>query len=226
LSAVERDYARYASDATALTLTGAAAAVLLIASHDLLRDLAAPPVRDTGIELTLQSAPAETPPAPPPPIPPKPRAQHARVIPLAAAPAPAPIPIDPPEPVPADAALIAAAPAAAPPPAPLTRPDLEALYAAGLREDIDRRTHPPDSPEYRLRHPSGAVRVRFVVLRGGEPQAVAIERSSGSSLLDAAAVQIVASGHYPPMPPKVFIGEAGHTFAVTIEFRPATFAWR
>ena len=99
------------------------------------------------------------------------------------------------------------------------RPDLEAQYAAGLRADIDRRTHPPDSARYRLRLPSGEVRVGFVLMRSGEPKIVHVLRSSGSPILDTTAVAIVAAGHYPPMPVKIFVGEAEHAFAVTIEFR-------
>jgi periplasmic protein TonB len=136
-------------------------------------------------------------------------------------PAPVPLPLTPPEEVPADAAVIAAPPAAA---AAMSRPDLEALYAAGLRADIDRRTHPPDSTQYRLHHPSGSVRVRFVVMRNGQPKAVAVEASSGSRVLDQAAFDIVSSGHYAPMPPKAFVGESEHTFVVTIEFRQANYA--
>ena len=103
-----------------------------------------------------------------------------------------------------------------------TRPDLEAEYAAGLRADIDRRTHAPDSAQYRLRRPSGEVRVGFVVLRNGEAKVVRVLRSSGSSILDDAAQTTVSSGHYPPMPAKAFAGESEHMFAVTIEFRRPT----
>jgi TonB family protein len=106
-------------------------------------------------------------------------------------------------------------------PMPSSRPDLDGQYAAQLRADIDRRTRPPDSPQYRLRHPSGEVRVRFVVTRNGTQKAAALLRTSGSSLLDEAALLIVASGHYPPMPAEAFAGESEHTFVVTIEFRPA-----
>ena len=217
-----RDRTHYLSDGSALVLTGAALAAFLIGSRSLWRTVATPPVRDVGIELSLQSAPVETPPAPPPPVPPKTRTPHLRTIPLAVAPAPVPLPVDPPEQLPADAAVIAAPAAAAP--APLSRPDLEALYAAELRADIDGRTHPPDSAQYRLHHPAGAVRVRFVVTRRGEAKAVVVEASSGSRILDQAAFAIVSSGHYAPMPPKAFVGEAEHTFVVTIEFRQGNYA--
>ena len=89
------------------------------------------------------------------------------------------------EPVPEGAALVAAA--SLPAPALDTHPDLDAEYAAGLRADIDRRTHAPDSVQYRLHRPSGEVRVGFVVMRNGESKVVRVLRSSGSSILDEAA---------------------------------------
>jgi len=212
----QRDPAQRVSDSTALALT-AAAAVVMLSSRSLLQIAVKPAVRDHAIELTLQEAPPETPPARPPPVPRPP-------IPRAVTRAPPqprePLPVVE-EPAPANADLIAADPAPpAPPASGPSRADLEAQYAAALRADIDARTHPPDSAQYRLHRPSGEVHVRFVVLRSGEPQQVSVQRSSGSSLLDEAAVGIVASGRYPPMPPKCFVGEAQHTFVVTIEFRP------
>jgi periplasmic protein TonB len=218
----QRDSSQRVSDATALALTAAVAAVILLSSRTLLLMFATKPaVRDRGIELTLQEAPPEAPPAPPPPLPrpPVPRAARAQPQPRE------PLPVVE-ELAPANADLIAAAPAPpAPPASGPSRADLEAQYAAALRADIDSRTRPPDSAQYRLHRPSGEVHVRFVVLRSGEPQAVAVLRSSGSPLLDAAAVGIVASGRYPPMPPKCFVGEVQHTFIVTIEFRSPGQTW-
>ena len=216
----QRDSARYASDATALAFTAAAAVLVLLNSRHLLDDLLrAQAVRsDRAIELSLQAPEATPAPAPPQPPPVKPR--QARQIP---APAPAAPPTEPvaDAPVPADAALIApSAPANVA--APASHPDLDAQYAAALRADIDRRTHPPHSLQYRLRHPAGEARVRFVVTRGGEVNGVTLLRSSGSSLLDEEALEIVSSGHYPPMPERAFLGETKHVFVVTIEFRPAS----
>lgn len=219
----QRDSAQRVTDGTALALTAAVAAVLMLNSRTLLQMFAArPAVPDRGMELTLQEAPAETPPAPPPPVP-RPPVPHAVAR---AQPQPRePLPVMD-EPAPANADLIAADPAPpAPPASGPSRSDLEAQYAAALRADIDSRTRPPDSAQYRLHRPSGEVRVRFVVLRSGAPQAVAVLGSSGSPLLDEAAVGIVASGRYPPMPPKCFVGEAQHTFVVTIEFRRPGQTW-
>jgi len=211
------DPAQRVSDATSLALTAAVAAVIMLSSRALLQMFAAKPaMRDRAIELTLQEAPPDTPPARPQPVPRPHMPRVTRALPQPREPLPV---IE--EPAPANADLIAAEPAApAPPASGPSRADLEAQYAAALRADIDARTHPPDSAQYRLHRPSGEVHVRFVVLRSGAPQQVAVQRSSGSSLLDEAALGIVASGHYPPMPPRCFVGEAQHTFVVTIEFRP------
>jgi protein TonB len=210
------DGAQLSSDAVALTLSGLALAVLLHAKVDSWTQVSA--ARANQIELSVQTEAdaAPTPPAAPPPVQkPVPRRAlpQARVAEIAA---PAE-PQQPSEPVPEGAALVASTAVAAP--VSDAHPDLDAEYAAGLRADIDRRTHAPDSVQYRLRHPSGEVRVGFVVMRSGVAKAVRVLRSSGSSILDEAAQATVSSGHYPPLPDKAFAGETEHMFAVTIEFR-------
>jgi protein TonB len=215
---VQRDTTQFTSDATALLLTAGAVAVFLMAGPRLLSELRSRvAAADRAFELSLQSAQPAAP-APPPPVPH--HVEKHRSVPQPVAPRAEPVPIQ--QSVPEDAATVAAA--EAPPAAPAaaaSRPDLEALYAAQLRADIDRRKHPPDSAQYRLHHPSGEVRVRFVVSRSGEPQTASIERSSGSAILDQEALQLVSSGHYPPMPARAFVGEPRHSFLVTIEFPPA-----
>lgn len=221
------DPAQYASDGTALAVSGVAGAIFLLAAHNLLQIVApAGAARDRAMELTVQTAPPETPPAPPLPRPPAPQRPKPNLVPLARTAVPAdPVPVID-EPAPLDAALVAAATPPAPPISGEAHPDLDAQYAAQLRADINRRTRPPDTLEYRLRHPAGEVRVRFAVLRDGESREVTVLHSSGSPLLDEAALNIVAAGRYAPMPAKVFAGEARHTFVVTIEFRPPSLALR
>jgi periplasmic protein TonB len=219
-----QDTAGIASNSIALVL-GAVLFVVLFGNTrpDSWHDSALLPAstNQPSIEVSLQQA---TPATPPPPVPRKVRTLHAmpRQLPMAEAPAePQTVPVEQ-APAPEEGALIAASsPTASPQPTSDFRPDLEAQYAAGLRADIDRRTRPPDSAQYRLHRPSGEVRVGFTVVRSGEPKLVRVLRSSGSSILDDAAVAIVSSGHYPPMPATLFAGEAEHVFAVTIEFRPA-----
>ena len=213
------DAAQLSSDAVALTLSGVALAVLLHTRVDSWTQVSAPPAANQ-IELSVQTEAAATP-APPAPLPPVQKPVPRRVVPqarVAAIAAPAE-PQQASEPVPEGAALVAST--TAPAPVSDARPDLDAEYAAGLRADIDRRTHAPDSVQYRLRHPSGEVRVGFVVMRSGAAKAVRVLRSSGSSILDEAAQATVSSGRYPPMPDKAFAGETEHMFAVTIEFRRA-----
>lgn len=213
----KRDAAQYASDVTALILTAGAAAALLLSARNLLSNPLPHSARsERAIELTLQSASPEAPPAPAPPPPPRVKARRTASHPTPPAVEALPVENDP---VPVDSALVAAY-APTPAPAAQTHPDIEAQYAAELRSDIERRNHPPDSPQYRLHHPSGEVRVRFLLLRSGEPQAVAVLRSSGSSILDEQALKVVSSGHYPTMPTQAFIGEEKHLFVVTVEFRP------
>jgi protein TonB len=225
-----QDTAQIASNGMALVITAALLAVLFATRADSRRDSPAlpPSTEQPGIEVSLQQAAAETPPVPPPPPVPRKVPTH-RVMPQPAAAAELPVPADlqamPVErdPVPEGGALVAASDAPTnPAPTSDYRPDLDAQYAAGLRADIDRRTHPPDSAQYRLHRPSGEVRVGFVVMRNGEPRDVRVLRFSGSSILDEAAIAIVSSGHYPPMTAKVFAGEAEHVFTVTIEFRAAS----
>jgi protein TonB len=200
-------------------LTAIAVLVFILAGDRLLPERASPlRAPDRPFELSLQAAQPEAPPVPPPPVP-----RHIEKRQRVSQPAPAPpepAPVEE-QPAPVDAALVSAP--TAPPAAVETasKPDLESLYMAELLADIKRRNHPPDSAQYRLQHPHGEVQVRFVVSRSGEPRAVSVAHSSGSAILDQEAIKVVASGHYPPMPEKAFVGERQHTFLVTIEYQPA-----
>ena len=210
-----RDSVELTSDATAFVLTTMAVLVFITAGHRLLSErmsrLTAP---DRPFELSFQAAQPAASPAPVP----RRMEKRQRVSRPAHAP-PEPVPVEE-QAAPADAALVAAP--AAPPNGPVTvsKPDLESLYTAQLLADIKRRNHPPDSAQYRQQHPHGEVQVRFVLSRSGEPRTVSVARSSGSAVLDQEAVNVVASGHYPPMPEKAFVGETQHAFLVTIEYQP------
>jgi periplasmic protein TonB len=177
-----------------------------------------PPANDPGIRISLlQEEPA---PEPPKAEPERPKPRETTVKRAAAAPAPmpdlpAPAVTDPPA---TDAALAMAAEPPAPA-TPVSHASIEAAYAAALRQNIDARTAVPDSVAYRLLRPSGSARIRFVLDRIGSPGEVGIARTSGSGILDAQAVRIVSSGHYPPFPDDAYPGESRHVFIVTIEFR-------
>jgi TonB family protein len=209
------------SDAAALVLTAAAVGVFIVTVSARLIEVRAGAVQQHDFQITMQTEEPPAPPTPPAPRPPvKQKVLQRPVLPVA----PQPVDPTPIEPAPMfTAAEVPTVPAPAPAsePAAVADPDVDAQYAALLRADIDRRTSPPDSARYRLRHPSGEVKVLFVVTRAGEPRAVRVLNSSGSGILDDAALNIVSSGHYAPMPAKAFVGEAQHTFLVTIEFRPA-----
>jgi TonB family protein len=208
---------QYHSDASAFVLTCVMMALFLatVRSQLDLRPVAQP---DPAFELSMQveEAPRPAPPTPPPPVP---RKMLSRPMLRVAAQPVDPVPLVS-QVAPSEAMLAVTDPAPASPPSAVSDPDLEAQYAAELRVNIDRRTAPPDSLQYRLHHPSGEVRVGFIVTRAGESKGVGVLHSSGSQLLDEAALNIVASGHYAPMPAKAFPGEEQHTFVVTIEFRP------
>jgi len=173
-------------------------------------------MHDPGVMISL----LEEAPAPPAPHvePPKPVPHAAAARRPAPAPAAAPMTIAA-DPAPdADAPVMLPAEAAAPPP-PASHASVEAAYAAALRENVDARTEVPKSAEYRLLKPSGAPQVCFTLDRGGgNPSNVAVTHRSGSTILDAQALRIVAAGHYPPFPEAAFPGEQRHVFVVTIEF--------
>jgi TonB family protein len=218
-----QDRSQLASDGAALALSAVVLGLFLIAKPDLSRDPLVHPTAaaQAGFEVSLLQ-PADAPPTPPPPVPRKVPVHHVMPHPEAVPDDPLPaelqnMPVE--AAVPDGGAVVAASNAGANSPAVDSRTDLETQYAAGLRADIDRRTHPPDSVEYRLHPRSGEVRVGFIVMRNGEPKVVHVLRTSGSPILDDRAVAIVSAGHYPPMPDKIFLGEAEHAFAVTIEFR-------
>jgi periplasmic protein TonB len=210
------------SDAVALMLSGVALAVLLHTRVDSWTRVSASPYSDQpSIEISVQTEAAATPPAPAPPSAPQKPRLHRVTTPVRVAEVAVPAEPQPQAPasLPEGAAVVASA--MLPAPTADSRPDLEAEYAAGLRADIDRRTHAPDSPQYRLHRPCGEVRVGFVLTRSGEAKSVHILRSSGSPILDDAALSTVSSGNYPPMPPKAFAGEVQHVFTVTIDYHRA-----
>ena len=175
-----------------------------------------------GVQLSLEEAPPSPEPPKPEPERPKPhrtplqREPAARAVP---APVPAPVMTEPAATDAADSAVVMTAEAPARPPGGAPRASLEAAYAAALRENVDARTTVPATAEYRLLKPSGAAQIRFVLARTGELGEVALARTSGSRILDRQAIDIVASGRYPPFPEAAYPGETRHVFTVTIEFR-------
>lgn len=217
------DTGQMASDGVALLVTGLVLGVVFANKPASWRSSPPPGLSQSSIEISLHSAVTQA--APPPPIPQKPLPHQAQPKHVSVVPLPEPAPQEPlqaeRDSVPEGGALITSAAPATLASASDSHLELEAEYAAGLRADINRRTYPPDSAQYRLHLPSGEVRVSFVVRRMGQGGAIRVVRSSGSSILDDQALSIVASGHYLPFPAKAFAGETEHGFVVTIEFRRA-----
>ena len=159
-----------------------------------------------------QPAPPPPPKAPPPsrkaepkPTPPKPEVVQPQPVPqLAAAEAP-PIPeapvVEPPPPAPA--AEAPAAPAAPPaPPAPAAPAPAPAAPApiAPPRFDAAYLNNPPPAypPQARRRGESGRVVLRVLVAANGLPERVELRTSSGSEILDGAALQAVRRWKFVP----------------------------
>jgi len=155
------------------------------------------------------SPPAEAaPPAAPPPPPPRRAARPAPRI--AAAPAPPPPAAAPPvAAAPAETSPTAAAgpkeerpapaqaPAAAPAPAVAAAPR-EALSPPDFRAGYLRNPPPGYPAAARRNGEEGTVTLRVLVSVEGAPREVALERSSGSSLLDAAALATVKNWRFTP----------------------------
>jgi protein TonB len=112
------------------------------------------------------------------------------------------------------------APATPAPPAPMRPASATAddAYAARVRGYLDSIKHYPTSKEARLQRPRGTVEVWVVIERGGGMKEAGIETSSGSLILDGAALQLVRGASYPAFPPDAFNGEATHRFTVQIAY--------
>jgi protein TonB len=126
------------------------------------------------------------------------------------------------EPTPAPKAEPVAAPAvAAPipvPPSPAPSHDSEDRYVAGVRSHLEAIKRYPTSREARLEHPVGMVELWFVLDHAGKLQDVGIEKSSGSPILDQAAMSTVKRGEYTAFPTDAWKGEATHRFTVQLNF--------
>lgn len=151
-----------------------------------------------------QPAPQPVPPKPvtPPPVPPKPvehkviehkpikpppekhRVVHERpVVTHAALPAPTPPAPPPPQPP----------PVASPPPAPVSAA-VTASFESEVRGAVQAALHFP--PVARMMHLSGRTKVGFTY-RDGQISNIHLVTSSGSDILDRAAIDAVHAAHYP-----------------------------
>lgn len=215
MSPLSRPTPETVSHVLALALTAGAGGFLLAPQHAV-----EPPNAATAvIQIALQ--PESVPPEPAPTAPEPPKVQRSVVHrevhqpvapPLMAAAVTSPAAFSPPE----DTAPSLEAQISPPPKPPSGTVD--AQYAATLRSNIDSRTAPPSSTEYRLFRPHGEVLVNFTLDRSGMMVSTELARSSGSKLLDSHALEIVRNGRYPAFPGDAFQGETRHSFHITLEF--------
>jgi protein TonB len=109
------------------------------------------------------------------------------------------------------------APRVAPQLQPMTTADDDA-YAARVRAYLESIKHYPTSKEARLQRPRGTVNVWVVVDRSGGMKEAGIEDSSGSMILDGAALNTVRGASYPAFPPDAFKGQTTHRFTVQLNY--------
>lgn len=186
-----------------------------------------PPPR-SPIRITI--APQQLPPTPLPAIPeviqtsqPAPELVVPPATPrLAQRPSPRPTPnpaaAAPPQPdVPAAAAVAAEPPPVAARPAPTVAPD--ASYVAQIRTYLESIKRYPSGKEARLQRPRGEVIVWFVLDRRGGVKDSGIENSSGSLILDNAALQLVRGASYPAIPGEIYPDQQTHRFTVNLNYQ-------
>ncbi len=183
--------------AAALAWHGVAAALLLATPQRRLPPAAEPPAVAVLVEAATASLPQSTiadldEPDSPGPV----------VWPQAILPAPAPAPrITRQRPTAASTALVAPSISAAPTPATgaSVPPDSIAAWRAAISDWIERHRRYP--PAARFRDEEGVVLLRFNLDSSGRVLQVALERSSGSAALDAAALALLADATLPSPPP-------------------------
>lgn len=172
----------------------------------------------------VPAPPTPAPPVPQPPRPVTPPKPIARPKPVAQ-----PTPIPTPEPA---AEVAAAAPTTAPttatastaPAAPphaaaaSANASAEDAYVAMIRADIEANKHYPNGKEARLARPHGDVEVWFRLDRSGAVKEAGVQTSSGSLILDQAALSLVRSGNYPGFPAGIYSGADEHRFVVTLSY--------
>lgn len=97
----------------------------------------------------------------------------------------------------------------------------EAIYVGKVRAYLQSIKRYPTGREASLQRPTGTSMVWFMVRRSGELVEAGIESSSGSMLLDNAAVATVRRSIYPAFPDEVWPGKAQQRFTVELNFVPA-----
>lgn len=190
------------------------------------------------IRITLAEPPAPEPipvepqvpvkpePTPPKPVPkpksvPKPTPKPAPVSPTPApaptpVPAPQPVPQTPPAPLVPQPAVAPPTPTPAPPPAPVSNPSHEGAYVQKVRQQIEQhKVYPALARKLDM---SGTVEVFYVINRQGKLIDAGIAATSGSEILDKAALQAVRAAVFPPIPDDAWRGEAQKQFKTKLVY--------
>ncbi|MDZ7655016.1 MAG: TonB family protein [Sulfurimicrobium sp.] len=98
----------------------------------------------------------------------------------------------------------------------------EASYVTRVRGHLKSIKRYPTGREASLQRSAGIAVVWFILSRNGELIDQGIETSSGSLLLNAAALSTIKRGNYPPFPDDAWAGKAQHRFTVELDFAPAS----
>lgn len=166
-------------------------------------------------EPVKQARPQPAPPqptAPPVPVAATPSASEPASVPAAAAPA------RPAEP----AAATESAPAPVPPRHSASSASTENSFISRVRAQLEAAKRYPTGREASTLRPRGKSRVWFVLPRtGGEATDAGVDDSSGSILLDNAALATVRRGRFPVFPEDAWPGKATHRFTAELDYTPA-----
>jgi len=156
--------------------------------------------------------PVQQPAAPQLPVAATPSASEPATVPAAPA-APAP---------PAQAAPMPATEAPPAPPAPRNTASTENSFIGKVRAYLEAGKRYPTGREASSLRPRGKTRVWFVLARaGGEAVDAGIDDSSGSILLDNAALATVRRGRFPAFPDEAWPGKTAHRFTAELDYVPA-----
>lgn len=98
----------------------------------------------------------------------------------------------------------------------------EALYVSQIRAHLQSTKRYPTGREASLQRPSGISVIWFILGRNGELSDSGIETSSGSMLLDNAALSTVRRGVYPIFPDEIWPHKTQQRFTVELKFVPVS----
>jgi protein TonB len=98
----------------------------------------------------------------------------------------------------------------------------EAWYASQIRAHLQSTKRYPTGREASLQRPSGTSVIWFIIRRNGELSDSGVETSSGSMLLDNAALSTVRRGAYPIFPEDIWPNKTQQRFTVELNFIPAS----